>query len=347
MNKTRINYFDNLRGILIILVLIGHFGGDNTSFSSVENIVLQTVECFIYLFHMPLMFFISGLFSKNVEKCRKNAFFDLFLPYLFFQIFYSIVQVLINKDETYIFNPFWTAPALWYILALFVFRYVIKDILRIKGNLLIAFLLSLFGICLTGLSHDFAMDRIFANLLYFLLGYYFEPQTIIDYKSKIYKNFIRKIIFYICAIVLSLLAFSFLYYLLYTEKLTFANLLGLIGRSKNVHEVGIRLLYGPLIALLGIISSIVFSIIVMVLTPEKKSWLTVVGQDTLPLYLSHMLIQLLYYKIQRRFFFFDNWYLNYGLSFIPVMICVYVFSTHWYRSAFHKMLSLLKKVLVK
>lgn len=129
--KVHYDYFDNLRGILIILVLIGHFGGDNTSFASNENIFLQSVGCFIYLFHMPLMFFISGLFSKNAEKCRNNAFFDLFIPYLFFQVFYSIVILLMNKDETYIFNPFWPAPALWYILALFIFRFVLKDYIRI------------------------------------------------------------------------------------------------------------------------------------------------------------------------------------------------------------------------
>ena len=99
-------YFDNLRGILIILVLIGHFGGDNTSFEPNENIFLQSLECFIYLFHMPLLFFVSGMFSKDTEKCREKAVFDLLIPYFLFQLFYGLVQCWKNANSVYLRNPF-------------------------------------------------------------------------------------------------------------------------------------------------------------------------------------------------------------------------------------------------
>lgn len=68
------SYWDNMKGLLISLVVMGHFiqvyfekcvWGDNYYF-------LQTVLCFIYYFHMPLFIFVSGYFSKNVEK-RRNC----------------------------------------------------------------------------------------------------------------------------------------------------------------------------------------------------------------------------------------------------------------------------------
>ena len=346
-NKIRSDFFDNLRGILIILVLIGHFGGDNTSFTPDGNLVLQTVELFIYLFHMPLMFFISGLFSKNIEKCRKNAFWDLFIPYLLFQIFYAIIQLFYSGNKAYLLNPFYPAPALWYLLALFVFRFFLMDFIRIKYNLVIAVLISILGICILGLSHLFAMNRIFANFIYFLLGYYIEPQKILKIRKSALNHQLIRVLLYVLAFLVSSGIFATLFFILRSETISFTNLLGLIGRSKNIADVGIGLLYGPIISTVGIVLACILSFILIMITPERKCYLSVVGQDTLPLYLSHMLIQLLYLVAQRRYFFFESWTVNWFLSLIPVILCVWLFSSKWYRNGFHKILNAVKKLISK
>lgn len=55
MNKERDYFFDNLKAVLIFLVVLGHFllpiRGDNP---------LVVVKRLIYVFHMPLFVFISG-----------------------------------------------------------------------------------------------------------------------------------------------------------------------------------------------------------------------------------------------------------------------------------------------
>ena len=61
-SNQRIEWIDALKGIGIILVLIGH--------CNIENI-----NQYIYLFHMPLFFMISG-FCWNVEKNRSILFSD-------------------------------------------------------------------------------------------------------------------------------------------------------------------------------------------------------------------------------------------------------------------------------
>ena len=56
-NKDRIIWIDQLRSIIFLLVIIGH----------VE--LPKETQSFIYSFHMPLFFFISGL-TVNREKLK-------------------------------------------------------------------------------------------------------------------------------------------------------------------------------------------------------------------------------------------------------------------------------------
>ncbi len=53
--NSRLQYIDVLKGIAIILVLIGH------------RSVNEYVTVFIYMFHMPLFFFISGYLDRMKE----------------------------------------------------------------------------------------------------------------------------------------------------------------------------------------------------------------------------------------------------------------------------------------
>ena len=59
MNKERDYFFDNLKAVLIFLVVLGHFllpiHGES---------VLVVVKRLIYVFHMPLFVFVSGYFAK-------------------------------------------------------------------------------------------------------------------------------------------------------------------------------------------------------------------------------------------------------------------------------------------
>lgn len=64
--KQRVAYYDNLKGILIVLVVVGHLLEPVAV--SANMTTMQFVD-FIYLFHMPLFIFVSGLFCKSI--CKK------------------------------------------------------------------------------------------------------------------------------------------------------------------------------------------------------------------------------------------------------------------------------------
>lgn len=67
MAKVRLAYFDNIKGVLIILVVIGHLLEPCARLGSVGLAGFRVLD-FIYMFHMPLFIFLTGLFSKSVFK---------------------------------------------------------------------------------------------------------------------------------------------------------------------------------------------------------------------------------------------------------------------------------------
>ena len=93
------SYLNVLKGLLIVLVVIGHFG-QTVANNLPSNIAFigQGIVLFIYLFHMPLFLFVSGFLSKNAEKRRQKAFEDLFVPYVAFQLLVGICMLVLTKS---------------------------------------------------------------------------------------------------------------------------------------------------------------------------------------------------------------------------------------------------------
>lgn len=76
MNKKRDIEFDIAKGILILCVVIGHGGSDS-------------LADFVYRFHMPIFFVISGYFIKiqmDVKKYAKNQLKKLMIPYFIYML---------------------------------------------------------------------------------------------------------------------------------------------------------------------------------------------------------------------------------------------------------------------
>ena len=95
-------YWDNIKGVLIILVVFGHFlfGLQN---SEINNTIVDA----IYLFHMPAFVFVSGYFSKSEHSRSFESLLRLLSAFILvhgiFLIFYVTpaysARVLKSKDN--------------------------------------------------------------------------------------------------------------------------------------------------------------------------------------------------------------------------------------------------------
>lgn len=90
---SRFDWVDTLKGIGIVLVVAGHIFGSYLS-------------GFIYLFHMPLFFFIAGyLYSpKTLHQYFKNKSSSLLSPYVKYLLFFTIlssIYILLNNGDAY------------------------------------------------------------------------------------------------------------------------------------------------------------------------------------------------------------------------------------------------------
>ncbi|WP_308722770.1 acyltransferase family protein [Paenibacillus polysaccharolyticus] len=86
VNNKRIEWVDVFRGIVILLVVIGHQNGWMVKYA--------------YLFHMPALFFISGYVTKfnnsNLFEFTKNRFLRLIVPFIWINIFFFIFRWGLN-----------------------------------------------------------------------------------------------------------------------------------------------------------------------------------------------------------------------------------------------------------
>lgn len=111
MTKKRINWLDAAKGFLMILVVLGHYPGE-MPFPLIQ---------YIYWFHMPAFFLLSGIFFKEVASLKEangsltKRFMQLLFPYFFFLLAITGVRYAMEL-ATFNFDWRWYAEDFFKIL---------------------------------------------------------------------------------------------------------------------------------------------------------------------------------------------------------------------------------------
>ena len=168
--NSRWGYIDALKGIGILLVLLGH-----ASFSEVLTNV-------IYLFHMPLFFVLSGYTdkaNKSIGRVVKDRSRSILYPYVVFGIIILIynttfdclrgiatLQKLIKRFVALLYgNLIWENNSdyigtLWFLVALFWSCILFTLIYKLyKRDRLLSFLM-IIGMLIAGVIFQYLKDRI-------------------------------------------------------------------------------------------------------------------------------------------------------------------------------------------
>lgn len=134
----RVDWVDYAKGIGIILVVYGHvLRGLHSAGFEFYGRFYELSDSIVYSFHMPLFFFLSGLFFNQIlsKKGPKKLVFSkidtIFYPYVLWSILQGSIEVFlsnyINGNITFneVFSLLWTPRAqfwfLYYLFFIFVF----------------------------------------------------------------------------------------------------------------------------------------------------------------------------------------------------------------------------------
>jgi len=165
---TRVPLWDNARFAAVVLVVIGHAIQPQTHDS--DNAL--SLYLFIYSFHMPALMMLSGYLSRAepLDARRTRALVtDLVIPYLLFQAIWSLVQFLVEGEQS--FNPTTPHWTLWFLIALAIFRAALPYLAQLRWPLLWAVIGAVTVGYLTNIGSTFALARTFGILPFFVLGW--------------------------------------------------------------------------------------------------------------------------------------------------------------------------------
>ena len=173
----RDNRIDSIKGLLIILVILGHLiiALDN------YNFINHCVMGLIYIFHMPLFILISGYVTKHPESQQPRDMWktvgNIMVTLIIFQFITSLRIYLYHGDVLTSLKGF-PFGILWYLFSLICWRimlyYTPKALLnRPLLYLIIAIAVSM----LSGVFHlgtFLSVQRTLNFYFFFLLGFYYR-----------------------------------------------------------------------------------------------------------------------------------------------------------------------------
>jgi fucose 4-O-acetylase-like acetyltransferase len=190
INGERIYTIDALKGLAILLVVLGHsFQGNINQFD--DNVVFN----FIYSFHMPLFMFLAGSvavyrFENSVVSYLKKKFLALVVPFI---SWYAMDYLVTGAYHSIALKPYFArviaSPdwGLWFLWILFLNYCLFVLSVKMEKRLgiyafLITFLLVLW--CPVGVLGIWVLKKFF---FYFTLGYLFmkHGNIINEYGSRI------------------------------------------------------------------------------------------------------------------------------------------------------------------
>lgn len=278
MTKERDYFFDNIKAVLIFLVVLGHF---LLPIHEAGN-VLVLIKRLIYVFHMPLFVFVSGYFSKRIYKDGKYNFekiLYLIKAYILFVVAIQAVYAISGFRSFREIDFFSQSGAPWYLFAMIAWYLMIPLIRKFKPlpvitvNIVLALAAGFFK----NVGDFLCLSRILVFGPFFFLGYYMEQPVLEKALHPEYKKIVTIAGVSICAGIL-LTGFKM------------NDELGMV--YENISYYGLdRLWEGPFVRFSLMLAAFVISWAILFYIPREKTTISFIGQHTMPIYMLHRILR--------------------------------------------------------
>lgn len=272
-SSERIAYWDNLKAILIFLVVLGHvllpmrYRGYK---------LVDITYTLIYLFHMPAFVFVSGYFSKSYVRKGSNDIKRLIaflVLYVLFSISLWLINVFFSRNISMLFI-FSVDTAPWYLMCLFLWYLLIPQASKLKP--MPALFLSVVLGLLVGTDYRagafLSLSRCIVFFPFFLFGYYFEGELI---------NRIEK-----WMKVLSITVFIIALLSVYFFVDFFSTHFQILEASTPYESI----VTGMFERSLWYTTSCILIIALILIIPKRQTIFTYIGRRTLPIYIVHRIV---------------------------------------------------------
>jgi len=270
MSNDRLNWIDYSKGIGIILVVYGHvLRGLHNAIPMSESFFTNS-DNFIYSFHMPLFFILSGFFffqsflKRGMFSFMKNKLETIAYPFIVWSILQTIVEVFMSSYTNGKHGPealftclIYPRAQFWFLFALF-FINVINVICFNISKKFGLFISLLIGLLYLIFKPDFGtFSKTFLNLVFFNAGILFFQHF----------QFLKKFIERNSYFVTTLLLFTGSEFLLFAYPSLFVNnLLPQLSGSLLIIQISFR--------------------------ATKKNilpWIETLGRNSMPIYLASII----------------------------------------------------------
>ena len=287
LNFLKRNYdeLDIIKGIGIILVLIGHSIPDANT--GIANKYWGGIFYWIYSFHMPLFIMASGFLFYNKSICDifklkfieiKKRAIRLLIPYTFLSLFILTIKIffssLSRKPIDYLDIVgilFGNSPCgnMWFLWTLFIITTFILLIPKSKFYPLPLIVFSFFLYFFQNIhlsSFDFGLSKIFNMMIWFSIGLFIGKKIYILEKLHNLSMEIK--------VIVSFLLLSFQLILL---------------------NINIEYNLGLLLKFLISFSGILFILLISIIIEENQNWinskLKIIGKNSMSIYIFSYFIQ--------------------------------------------------------
>lgn len=187
MEKTgRIVLFDNVKALLILLVVIGHFVEPYIG----QSHGMKALWIFIYSFHMPLFLFISGLMHKGYKTedgLNRYRVAALLICGYIYRIVIGLVNMTLAGGGTVSFKLLDSGGYItWFVMVLAMYELIAYFFRGMKSSIVIiaAILLSIFVGYDSSIGDLFDLSRAIVFFPFYLFGYYLQPQLVSEWTDK-------------------------------------------------------------------------------------------------------------------------------------------------------------------